>query len=81
MTSDYRLVLVLLFAWVSSAQFNSSCFRATPVFGTMINAIAVNDITWLNSSKFNNNMTVTQINLCGLFQAFEGIQVFLAGAG
>jgi len=73
MTSDYRLMVVLLLAWVSSAQLNSSCFKATPVFGTTINSTPVNDLVWLNSTKFNNNMTVTQINLCGLFSAFEGI--------
>jgi hypothetical protein len=73
MTSDYRLFLMLLLTWGVSAQFNSSCFKATPVFGTTINAIPVNDITWFNSTVFNNNMRVTQINLCGLFQAFEGI--------
>ena len=67
MTSDYRLIVVLLLARVSSAQFNSSCFKATPVFGTTINSIPVNDLVWFNSTRFNNNMTVTQINLCGLF--------------
>jgi len=82
MKADYRIgFLLLVLAKVSMAQYNSSCFKATPVFGTTLNSIPVNDMTWFTSTKFNNNLTVTQINLCGMFQAFEGIQVFLSGSG
>lgn len=90
MKDDYRVgfklyFLILLQTKLASAQtssaFNSTCFKATPVFGSTTNANLSTDLTYLTSPLFRQNYVVTQINICGTFSAFEGIQIFLAGGG
>lgn len=63
------------------AQLPDECFDETPVFGSTQNADYKSDLPFLQSSTFSNEFRISQINMCGQFQAFEGIQLFLQSEG
>lgn len=48
------------------------CYSATPWFGQTQSGVFVSDLPKLKTS-FNSNMTLRQINLCGLSGKLEGI--------